>query len=202
MAGVLLNSEKYRDFGLALTDSYYETYSSSPSGIGPEVFQWIDNRPESLEVHNILPPPEQEAFYSTSGFWTRSPDYYLRPEMLESLYFAYRVTGDKKYQDMAWDAFTAITTVCRAGVAYTAVTNVTQPDGGTFYDYMESFWMAETLKYAYLIFAEEQPVQFKADGRNEFVFNTEAHPLRLVDENNPLAPVDNDNTKFWWQEEH
>ena len=40
-------------------------------------------------------------------------------------------------------------------------------------DRMESFWMAETLKYFYLTFAEPDVVSL-----DEFVFNTEAHPFR------------------------
>ena len=38
---------------------------------------------------------------------------------------------------------------------------------------MESFWMAETLKYFYLIFSEPSVVSL-----DEYVLNTEAHPLR------------------------
>ena len=41
------------------------------------------------------------------------------------------------------------------------------------FDGMESFWTAETLKYFYLIFAETDVVSL-----DEYVFNTEAHPLR------------------------
>ena len=40
-------------------------------------------------------------------------------------------------------------------------------------DRMESFWMAETLKYFYLIFSEPNIVSL-----DEFVLNTEAHPFR------------------------
>ena len=41
-------------------------------------------------------------------------------------------------------------------------------------DYMESFWLAETLKYAYLLFSEEDVLDL-----GEWVLNTEAHPFRL-----------------------
>ena len=37
---------------------------------------------------------------------------------------------------------------------------------------MESFFLAETLKYLFLIFADEDVV-----GIDDYVFNTEAHPL-------------------------
>lgn len=40
-------------------------------------------------------------------------------------------------------------------------------------DSMESFWMAETLKYFYLIFSEPDLISL-----DEWVFNTEAHPFK------------------------
>jgi mannosyl-oligosaccharide alpha-1,2-mannosidase len=40
-------------------------------------------------------------------------------------------------------------------------------------DRMESFWLAETLKYFYLMFSEPDVVSL-----DEYVLNTEAHPLR------------------------
>jgi mannosyl-oligosaccharide alpha-1,2-mannosidase len=45
--------------------------------------------------------------------------------------------------------------------------------GITAIDSMESFWMAETLKYFYLIFSEPSII-----GLDEYVFNTEAHPFK------------------------
>lgn len=43
----------------------------------------------------------------------------------------------------------------------------------SFTDSMESFWLAETLKYFYLLFAEPDVISL-----DEWVFNTEAHPFR------------------------
>jgi mannosidase alpha-like ER degradation enhancer 2 len=40
-------------------------------------------------------------------------------------------------------------------------------------DRMESFFLAETLKYAYLLFAPPATLDLQA-----VVFNTEAHPIR------------------------
>ena len=40
-------------------------------------------------------------------------------------------------------------------------------------DSMESFFLAETLKYLYLLFAPPETLDFDA-----VTFNTEAHPLR------------------------
>jgi len=40
--------------------------------------------------------------------------------------------------------------------------------------YLQSFWIAETLKYFYLIFSEPELISL-----DDYVFNTEAHPFRL-----------------------
>ncbi|KAL7926683.1 glycoside hydrolase family 47 protein [Trichoderma austrokoningii] len=174
LGGILLGEQKYIDFGIELTNSYFQTYNQTASGIGPEGFQWVD----SANSSSSQPPSSDAGFYSTAGFWVTTPYYILRPETLESIYYAYRITGDVKYQDIAWDAISAILNKCRAGSAYSSINDVTQANGGGASDDMESFWFAEVLKYAYLVFAEESDVQLKRSG-NKYVFNTEAHPLRI-----------------------
>lgn len=42
-------------------------------------------------------------------------------------------------------------------------------------DTMQSFWLAETLKYAYLTFSPRDVFDLDA-----YVLNTEAHPLRVL----------------------
>jgi len=44
-------------------------------------------------------------------------------------------------------------------------------------DKMESFWPAETLKYLYLLLDDSSPELLPLD---QFVFNTEAHPLPVA----------------------
>ena len=96
--------------------------------------------------------------------------YPLRPEALESAYILYQLTGDKRYKAMGWDIFQRIDRWCRTDVGFAHLADVRtkeQDDG------MESFFLAETLKYAYLLFAPEGTLDFGG-----VVFNTEAHPLR------------------------
>jgi mannosidase alpha-like ER degradation enhancer 2 len=45
---------------------------------------------------------------------------------------------------------------------------------GELTDSMESFFFAETLKYAFLLFAPEKTLDLEM-----VVFNTEAHPLKV-----------------------
>ncbi|KAK2612524.1 Mannosyl-oligosaccharide alpha-1,2-mannosidase 1B [Conoideocrella luteorostrata] len=173
VGGVILNEPRYTRLGLSLAESYYQTYKQTASHIGPESFQWVATNTDTG------PPAGDADFYKRAGFWPTSKEYTLRPETIESLYYAYRVTGDKKYQDMAWDAFLAIRDQCKAGYGFSGLTDVTKENGGTRDDFQQSFFLSEVLKYSYLIFAGDSEVQFQAQGKNGFVFNTEAHPLKV-----------------------
>ncbi|MCJ1374185.1 hypothetical protein MMC20_005417 [Loxospora ochrophaea] len=79
--------------------------------------------------------------------------YILRPEAIESVFIMYRLTGDPKYRDAAWRMFTAIEKYTRTSLASSGIDDVTagKPEKD---DRMESFWLAETLKYFYAIFSE------------------------------------------------
>jgi len=96
--------------------------------------------------------------------------YPLRPEALESAYILYTLTGDARYKAMGWDIFQRIVRWCRDEVGYAHLRDVRTKEKA---DEMESFFLAETLKYAYLLFAPPETLDF-----SQVVFNTEAHPLR------------------------
>lgn len=95
--------------------------------------------------------------------------YVLRPEALESAYILYTLTGDERYKAMGWDIFQRIVRWCRNDVGYAHLEDVRTKEQS---DGMQSFFLAETLKYAYLLFAPEGTLDF-----DEVIFNTEAHPL-------------------------
>nr|AAG48158.1 class I alpha-mannosidase [Ophiostoma novo-ulmi] len=98
--------------------------------------------------------------------------YILRPEAIESVFILYRLTGDKTLMDRAWGMFESIVANTQTPIAHTAVRDCTNPKD-TWADSMESFWLAETLKYFYLIFETPDVVSL-----DTYVLNTEAHPLR------------------------
>ncbi|KHN99039.1 1,2-a-D-mannosidase [Metarhizium album ARSEF 1941] len=180
LGGIMLGEEKYKQLGLRITESYYETYVREAAGIGPEGFNWVDAALPSDDPGNRSPPADQADFYNKTGFYNTAPYYILRPETVESLYYAYRLTGDAKYQAMAWAAFQQIRRLCRVNDAYAEIGDVSDSSGGGFVDQMQSFWMAETLKYLYLIFAADGPVHVQGQGAtNKFVYNTEAHPVAV-----------------------
>jgi mannosyl-oligosaccharide alpha-1,2-mannosidase len=175
----VLGEQKYVDYGLELANGCHETYIQTTTGIGPELFQWQDNRVPANTSNNPGPPADQADFYKKAGFWIVNGQYVLRPEVIESYYYAYRATGDPKYQDWAWDAFLKINATCSIGSGFSAITNVNAAGGGQYFDFQESFWFAEVLKYSYLIQANESDVQVQVKG-NKFVYNTEAHPVKVA----------------------
>lgn len=67
---------------------------------------------------------------------------------------------------------------------YSGITDVQK---GGYDDVMQTFWVAETLKYAYLIFSPPDLLPL-----DEWVFNTEAHPLRRINDTlvQPQRPRD------------
>ncbi|KAI0392266.1 glycoside hydrolase family 47 protein [Xylariaceae sp. FL0594] len=188
LGGLTLDRPDYINFGLKLVEGCHQTYISTATGIGPEGFRWQDSRLSVNATNNGPAPSNQAAFFAKNGYWITSSDYVLRPEVIESYYYAYRATGNPKYQDWAWDAFLNINRTCSAGVGFSAITDVNQPNGGQFYDSQESFWFAEVLKYSYLIQAGDAPYQVNARHDNQWVFNTEAHPVRVAGPNTIPSP--------------
>lgn len=70
----------------------------------------------------------------------------MRPEVLESNFYAWRVTGDIKYQERAAAALESFQTWLPAPAGYAGIEDVDATDSD-FIDDMQSFWFAEVLKY-------------------------------------------------------
>ncbi|KAM9994195.1 hypothetical protein ACTFIZ_005507 [Dictyostelium cf. discoideum] len=152
------NDEKsalYMEVGENVTKTCAKTYDLTPTGLGPEI-AYID--PESGNIR-------------FNGYKTVSW-YILRPEVVESIFIAYRLTGNTEYQDMAWKIFQAIYEVCRTENGYLGLNDVSNKL--TIDGYQQSFFLSETLKYLYLTFQPSSVVPL-----DKFVFNTEAHPIEI-----------------------
>ncbi|MGN6112223.1 MAG: glycoside hydrolase family 47 protein [Luteimonas sp.] len=122
------------------------------------------------QVHGIEP----EAWDYRKGEVTAA-GYPLRPEIVESAWYLYRATGDAKWRDMGRTMFGDFVRYTRTDAGYAALKSVVTKEQA---DDMESFVLAETFKYYYLLFAGSGAL-----GPGTVVFNTEAHPLR------PVAPA-------------
>jgi mannosyl-oligosaccharide alpha-1,2-mannosidase len=86
------------------------------------------------------------------------------------------MTGEKQYVDRAWKMFNTIIKHTLTDVAHAGIDDVTLVKPGKI-DRMESFWPGETLKYFYLMFSSPEHISL-----DEWVLNTEAHPLKRAKE--------------------
>lgn len=168
--GRLLNNETIFNIGMELNEACWNTYQSTATGIGPEVFAYISQ--DGNFTGGDAPSAADLAFYEQHGFYITGADYILRPEVLESNFYAFRATGDAKYLERAKSALDSFNRVLIVNNAYAGINDVNNKAGGGFIDDTESFFFAEVLKYLYLTFDDPNHISL-----DHFVFNTESHPF-------------------------
>uniref|UniRef100_A0A8C0A945 alpha-1,2-Mannosidase n=1 Tax=Bos mutus grunniens TaxID=30521 RepID=A0A8C0A945_BOSMU len=152
---------EHMELAQALMDTCYQMYRQMETGLSPEIAHFNlhhtkavkDVQVKAADRHNLL-----------------------RPETVESLFYLYRLTGDRKYQDWGWEILHSFNTYTRVpSGGYSSISNVQDPRHPQPRDKMESFFLGETLKYLYLLFSDD-PDLLSLD---TYVFNTEAHPLPI-----------------------
>ena len=99
-----------------------------------------------------------------------APRFFLNPEIMESAYYLYMTTNDDRFLHMGKTFFDDLKKYCRTEEAYAELKSVLTKEKS---DRMESYFMAETMKYLYLLFAPRETLDF-----DKVIFNTEAHPFR------------------------
>jgi len=152
LGGVELSEDKEANLqaGIGISEGCFEMYRGTRTGIAPE-----------------------SSDFSGGSFRVRDADNKQRPEAVESFFYMWRLTKDPKWREYGWKVFQAFENHTKVDSGYCGVANVNQIPTNKK-DKMESFWLAETLKYLYLLFAEDELLDL-----NQWVFNTEAHPLKV-----------------------
>ncbi|MBN2280737.1 MAG: glycoside hydrolase family 47 protein [Candidatus Marinimicrobia bacterium] len=110
------------------------------------------------------------------------PAYDLNPEIIESAYYLYHLTGDKKYLKMNIKFWEDIKKYCKTDGGFASIEDVRTMKQK---DYMPTFFFAETLKYLYLTFTHDQG-KFDFD---DHLFNTEAHHFKKSNFDYPEAKI-------------
>ncbi|CAK9795541.1 Mannosyl-oligosaccharide alpha-1,2-mannosidase IA [Anthophora quadrimaculata] len=152
-------SDRYMTIAAGLTNTCHESYDRSFTKLGPEAFHFIEgNEAKSLK--------NGEKYYI------------LRPETFESYFVMWRLTKDPKYREWGWEAVQALEKYCRVPGGFTGLHNVYMVDPPQD-DVQQSYFFAETLKYLYLLFSDDDLINL-----DEWVFNSEAHVLPI--RGNPL----------------
>ena len=120
---------------------------NTETGVAPEIIKLDEHNTlfvDSNDVHNLL-----------------------RPETLESLYIMSIVTKDPVYKEWSWKIFETLENRSRVTNGYACIKNV-QNKNTEHIDYMPSYWISETLKYAWLTATSTNVL-------DKYVLNTEAH---------------------------
>ena len=153
--------DKHFGFGRDLTESCWSIYESTPSGLAPEIVYF--SRTDTVNDFDIH---------------SRDKHNLLRPETVESLFYLFRITHDEKYRVWGYRIFEAFREFTRMNGEHGGYGSIEDVTVGTKEevkfrgDKMESFFLAETLKYLFLLFADDDVIDIK-----DYVFNTEAHPF-------------------------
>ncbi|KAI6651948.1 hypothetical protein LOD99_4827 [Oopsacas minuta] len=158
-------SPEHLILGKELAYTCYQMYARTATKLSPEIVYFNlqsgggeDIIIRDLDAHNLL-----------------------RPETVESLYYLYKVTGDRIYQEWGWEIFNAFEKITRIATGgYSSINNVRSETHPHYRDLMESFFLGETLKYLFLLFSEDESLL----PLNSILFNTEAHIIPILQELN------------------
>ncbi|KAI1761615.1 glycoside hydrolase family 47 protein [Hypoxylon sp. FL1150] len=155
-------------------------YAVTKTGLAPEI-AWFHANEEDLRPtpgNRPLAPTKNSLASWRKDYIVKPLDAHnlQRPETVESLFMMWRVTEDPLYREWGWKIFNAFEkhTKLSQRQGYTSVNDVNAIPPPQR-DNMESFWLAETLKYLYLLFSPNNFILL-----NEVVFNTEAHILPVI----------------------
>ncbi|KAF5752351.1 Glycosyl hydrolase family 47 protein isoform 1 [Tripterygium wilfordii] len=110
--------------------------------------------------------------------------YPLRPELMESTYWLYKATRDPRYLDAGRDMVTSLQNGARCPCGYCHISDV---EFQKKEDHMESFFLAETVKYLWLLFdLAVGPDNLVENGPYKYIFSTEGHLLPTTPEISPV----------------
>eukprot|EP00811_Abedinium_folium_P032408 NODE_5456_length_1768_cov_7.566728.p1 GENE.NODE_5456_length_1768_cov_7.566728~~NODE_5456_length_1768_cov_7.566728.p1 ORF type:complete len:539 (+),score=143.77 NODE_5456_length_1768_cov_7.566728:46-1662(+) len=140
-----------------IAETCVELWTSTATGLAPETLGVEPTPPYRLSPRH--------------GFFARS---LLRPETVESLFYLHRATGDERYREQGRVIFNALMLHGKTQHGFATVGNVHEVPP-SHEDQMQSFVLAETLQYLFLLFSPANVLDL-----DEFVLTTEAHPLRLT----------------------
>jgi mannosidase alpha-like ER degradation enhancer 2 len=104
--------------------------------------------------------------------------YPLRPELIESTYWLYKATRDPRYLDAGRDFVASLQYGAKCPCGYCHITDVELHKQE---DHMESFFLAETVKYLWLLFDLAVDSDNLVDnGPYKYIFSTEGHLLPIT----------------------
>jgi|AntAceMinimDraft_1070359.scaffolds.fasta_scaffold06920_3 hypothetical protein len=168
------------DVARQLARTCVQMYARTPAGLAPEITHFPASGLAKRKADGgLVATSSGLSVFGDVLIKDKDAHNLLRPETVESLWVLWRVTGEHEWRDAGWRMWQAWERHARVeSGGYASLKSVTVTERGGFErsDKMESFFLAETLKYLYLLFSDD-PALLPLPC---FVFNTEAHPLPVL----------------------
>jgi mannosyl-oligosaccharide alpha-1,2-mannosidase len=143
----------YMKFAEQLAETCWQMYNISATGISPEIIV--------IDPNGQLQVPQGPQAVNLQ-----------RPEAVESWFYLWRYTKNPQYRQWGAAVLEAFNKHARVAAGYSGLVDVNRIPV-QYDDVMESFWMAETLQYLYLLFSDDSVYPL-----DEWVWSTEAHIYR------------------------
>ncbi|CAG0916898.1 unnamed protein product [Notodromas monacha] len=148
----LESSKHYFKIGQEITETCHRSYELTKTKLSPNVFSFTGNGSNDAKGTEMF--------------------YCLRPEAVESYFVLWRLTHDDKYRRWGFELIEALETHCRVEHGFSGVRDVDNLPV-VHDDVQQSYFLAETLKYLYLLFSNND----EEISLSKWVFTTEGHPL-------------------------
>lgn len=142
----------------------------------------------STPRRSLKSSPSSTPLFSSISYPKSSSHSLLRPETIESLYYLeYFSNSTGQYRVAAAEIFNAFEIFAKTKFGYSSLVDVqlikmgghnettTAEEATELKNNLESFFLAETLKYLYLIFMPKSVLNLR-----DWVFNTEGHPIPVL----------------------
>ncbi|MBW0491245.1 hypothetical protein O181_030960 [Austropuccinia psidii MF-1] len=165
LASKLLNKTEQLNFSLKHTDTCLWVHEASPSGLGPDELI-LKNYGSSFQT---IPINEMS-----------DARHRNRPETIESVFYMWRMTGDREWQDRGWKLFTTWAEASITKYGFAEIRDITQDlnDNYNKADFRNGALLGENFKYFYLLFSEPNFMSL-----DDCVFNVASHPLKIPGRN-------------------
>ena len=128
LGGSYLSQPSIAVLGAAATDGCHATYNSTLTGLGGVTWAWYNASNQAFNPNNDVDAARRK-FAAEKGYFLTGYNWDFRPEPIESLFYAHRITGDPVWAEYAWEVFLAINETASNVVAVGEVANVNAPFG-------------------------------------------------------------------------
>ncbi|OAV93522.1 hypothetical protein, variant [Puccinia triticina 1-1 BBBD Race 1] len=160
----LLQQDLPLNFAQNQTDACLWVHETSPGGIGPDEITIINYEGSARQVSST---PMNEI---------SNPSHLNRPNTIESIFYMWRLTGNREWQERGWKLFTRWAEASITEVGFAEIEDVTDDinDDSNKFDGYTGTLSTESMKYFYLLFSDPETISL-----DEYVFNVASHPFKI-----------------------